>query len=130
MKDRKAWEFFSGYDSGSPRWSRRIEDRVHVFKYPGNCERLDIVYHPGLKRYLMTVSFGHHGAWGIFDSPEPWGPWTTAFKTRDWGLGQTHGYRLPAKWISDDGREMFLVFSGTRENDAFCVRRMTLEVAE
>src|SRR5882672_4136217 len=32
-----------------------------------------------------------------------------AFITRDWGRGDTHGYRLPTKWISPDGREMYLV---------------------
>jgi hypothetical protein len=66
----------------------------------------------------------------LFDAPEPWGPWTTAFATQDWGLGQTHSYRLPTKWTSDDGSTLHLVFSGcTHEDvayDAFCVRPLKL----
>ena len=48
-------------------------------------------------------------------------------------LAASFGYRLPAKWICDDGRTMYLVFSGrTFEDiiyDAFCVRKMTLTIA-
>ena len=96
-----------------------------MFRAPGKVQRVDAVYHPTLKRYLLALGHNHEGGWGLYDAPEPWGGWTTAFHTQDWGLGGTHGYRLPAKWI--DGPIMWLVFSGTKENDAFCVRRMTLE---
>ena len=45
-------------------------------------------------------------------------------------MGDTHSYRLPAKWISRDGRRMYVVFSGRKFNgidyDAFCVRGMRL----
>jgi hypothetical protein len=133
MQDRAAWEFFSGFDaSGRPSWSGDIGARRPVFEYAGRCQRVDAVYNPGLRRYLLAVSYGHGGAWGIYDAPEPWGPWTTAFHTEDWGLGQTHGYRLPAKWISAGGRTLHVIFSGISSpaagnNDAFCLRRMTLE---
>jgi hypothetical protein len=93
---------------------------------------VDVVYNPGLKRYLLALGFDHSGGWGIFDAPEPWGPWTTAFHTDDWGLGGTHGYRLPSKWIGAAGTEMHLIFSGANRpgitTDAFCLRRLTLTV--
>lgn len=61
-------------------------------------------------------------------------PWTTAYYTDDWGVGETHGYRLPAKWISADGTQAHIVFSGRAHEgidyDAFCVRRMALELFE
>jgi hypothetical protein len=41
---------------------------------------------------------------------------------RQWDLAGTHGYRLPAKWISEDGLAMTLVFSGVKPFDAFCTR--------
>src|SRR5262249_54807841 len=118
--------------SGQPQWSRQISDRGHVFRYVGHCERLDVSYDTPLQRYLLAVSFGHGKGWGIFDAPAPWGPWTSAFITRDWGLGDTHGYRLPTKWISPDSTGFWLVFSGRKFGettyDAFCVRRMHLEL--
>jgi len=112
---------------GTPLWSKDITQRGPALAYPAHCQRVDASYNAPLRRYLLTVAYGHGKGWGLFDAPHPWGPWTTAFSTPDWGQGETHGYRLPTKWISDDGRTMWLVFSGTKTNDAFCVRRMMLE---
>lgn len=127
IRDRQAYEFFQRLDaSGTPVWTRDIDARGPVFRFPGHCQRADAVYNPVLKRYMLALGYNHKGGWGIFDAPEPWGPWTTAFHTDYWGLGGTHGYRLPAKWIGPDPNQMTLVFSGVAPYDAFCVRRMTL----
>ena len=131
--DRPSYEFFSGLDaSGRPLWTPRIEARAPVFRFPGRCARVDVVYNPGIRRYLMALAFDSKGGWGLFDAPEPWGPWTTAFFTAAWDLGDTHGYRLPSKWISNDGRELYVVISGLNRSgsnyDAFSVRRMTLHL--
>jgi hypothetical protein len=122
LRDRAEWEF----SAGAGTWSRDIAARRPVFSYPGHCQRVDAIYHPVVKRYLLAVGYGHTGGWGIYDAPRPWGPWSTVFHTEDWGLGRTHGYRLSTKWISTDGRSMALVFSGIKPNDAFCVRKMKL----
>jgi len=96
-----------------------------VFAYPANCGRVDVIYDPGIRRYLMALAYDHAGGWGLFDAPEPWGPWTTILH-REWDIADTHGYRLPAKWISSDGLGLTLVFSGLKPNDAFCSRTLTL----
>jgi len=132
MRDRQAYEFFVRLDaSGRPVWSRDIAARGAVFSNPGRCQRVDAVYVPGLRRYLVALGYGHDGAWGIFDAPEPWGPWTTVFHTEYWGLGNTHGYRLPSRWIAAEGKTLWLIFSGRPHNgtdyDAFCLRKLTLE---
>lgn len=131
--DLGAYEFFEDLDeSGGPIWTSDIARRGPVFRFPGHCQRLDVVYHACIKRYLLALGFNMRGGWGIFDAPEPWGPWTTAFYTTYWGLGCTHGYRLPRKWISADGKTMHLVFSGRTYDgvvyDAFCVRKLHLDV--
>lgn len=125
IRERGAWEFLA--ESSGPRWSKDIRKRGAVFTYPRHCQRLDVVYHPGLRRYLLALGYNHEGGWGLFDASEPWGPWTTAFHTESWDVAGTHGYRLPSKWIEASGRSMHLVFSGVKENDAFCVRKMSLE---
>jgi hypothetical protein len=133
IRQKESWEYFAGHNTaGSPQWTRDIARRGHVLAYPGMCERVDAAYNAPLGRYLLTVSHGHNGAWSIFDAPEPWGPWTVAFHTGNWGLGRTHGYRLSTKWMSRDGRSMWLVFSGARSAvepnyDAFCLRRFEIE---
>jgi CubicO group peptidase (beta-lactamase class C family) len=134
IRQREAYEFFSHMDaSGAQAWARDIRGRGHVFTFPGHCQRVGAVYNPFCKRYLLSLGFDHSGGWGIFDAPEPWGPWTTAFFTHDWGLGQTHDYRLPSRWIAGGGKKMALVFSGREhagvEYDAFCVRRIYLEIS-
>ena len=64
----------------------------------------------------------------LYEAPKPWGPWTTAYYTDDWGQDRTHGYRLPSKWIGPDGLTMWLVYSGRGQDDAFCVRKCHLTV--
>jgi len=135
LKDRVAYEFFASIDeAGNPTWSADIAKRKPIFSYPGRCGRSEVVYLPALGRYIMALGFDHDGGWGLFDAPDPWGPWTTAFHTRDWGLGKTHGYRLPAKWIDPDGLTAHLVFSGRpyqgTNYDAFCVRRLRIRPFE
>jgi hypothetical protein len=132
ITERSAYEFFRGADpAGKPLWTPNLADRKSVFTYAGRCQRADVIYDAGIKRYLMALGFDHESGWGIFDAPEPWGPWTTAFCTDRWDVPGTHGYRLPTKWISPDGKTLHLVFSGTTAGgyDAFCVRRMTLTLS-
>lgn len=133
IRELAAYEYFERLEaSGQPRWTRDIGARGRVFQFRGHCQRVDAVYNPFLKRYLLALGYNHNGGWGIFDAPEPWGPWTTAFHTDYWGLGGTHGYRLPAKWIGPNSKDMTLIFSGVKlpdtTYDAFCTRQMTLEL--
>ncbi len=126
IRERGAWEFFERLDAGGrPIWTADIARRGAVFSYPANCQRVDVVYDAGIGRYLMALGYDHAGGWGLFDAPEPWGPWTTILH-RQWDVAGTHGYRLPAKWISADGLTLTLVFSGAKPYDAFCTRRLTL----
>jgi CubicO group peptidase (beta-lactamase class C family) len=131
ITDRAAWEFFEKTDArGRPVWSADVQRRGGVFVKPGGCQRVDVVYNGALRRYLMALGYDHEGGWGVFDAPEPWGPWTTVFHSQgpdgNWDVAGTHGYRFPAKWIGKDGLGMTLVFSGVKDNDAFCTRGMRL----
>ncbi len=133
ITERGAYEFFAGYDdAGNPTWSADISERAATLSFPGHCHRIDVTYNPGIDRYLMAMASNHRGAWGIYEAKEPWGPWRTAFFTPYWGLGDTHGYRIPSKWISEDGRSFYLVFSGRvfgeTSYDAFCVRKATIHL--
>jgi CubicO group peptidase (beta-lactamase class C family) len=126
IRERGAWEFWERLDAGGrPVWTAELARRGAVFAYPASCQRVDVVYDAGIGRYLMALGYDHAGAWGLYDAPEPWGPWTTVLH-RQWDVAGTHGYRLPAKWISADGLTMTLVFSGVKPNDAFCTRTLTL----
>ena len=131
IRDRDAYEFFTGVDtSGRPLWTIDIGRRGAVFVNPGKCYRSGISYNPGLKRYLwcQVVPGGdtrHEGGFGIYEAPEPWGPWRTVYYTRKWDTGPGETSSFPVKWMGEDGRICYLLFSG---DDCFSVRKVTFEV--
>ncbi len=130
LRERAAWSFYAGRRDGEPVWSADIAERTGVLTRLAGCRRLDVAFNAGLGCYLMALAHDDAGGWGLYAAPEPWGPWRAVWQTDDWGLGQTHGYRLPTKWMSADGRTLWLVFSGRNhagvEYDAFCLRRVEL----
>ena len=66
------------------------------------------------------------GGLGIYDAPEPWGPWTTAYFTEAWDVGPGETCSFPTKWMSADGNTVYLVFSG---EDSYSVRSAALETS-
>ena len=131
ITERGAYEFFKGLgEGGIPLWTEDIAERRAVFSHPGGCYRSSVSYDAGLKRYLwcQTLPGGDarfRGGFGIYDAPEPWGPWTTAYFTEEWDVGPGETCSFPTKWMSADGRTVHLVFSG---DDCFSVRRADLTV--
>jgi CubicO group peptidase (beta-lactamase class C family) len=133
LRDGSAYEFLVRLDTqGQPIWSKNIAQRGGVFRYPGQCYRTGLTYNAAIRRYLWVqiLPRSRHpqgprfqGGFGVYDAPEPWGPWTTVFFTEDWDVGPGETATFPTKWISDDGRTMHLVFSG---DDCFSVREATL----
>lgn len=132
IRERAAYELFTGLDpAGAPLWTNDIAQRGAVFTHAARCYRSGITYNAGLRRYLwcQTLPGGDprfHGGLGIYDAPEPWGPWTTVFYTEDWDVGPGETSSFPTKWMSRDGKTVYLVFSG---DDHFSVRKATLTTA-
>lgn len=133
LRERDAYEFFVRLDPcGQPVWSKSIAQRGAVFTHRGRCYRSGISYDPALRRYLWVqiLPQSRHpegprfqGGFGVYDAPEPWGPWTTVFFTEDWDVGPGETASFPTKWMSADGRALALVFSGV---DSFSVRKAAL----
>jgi hypothetical protein len=120
IKTKEAYRFFAGLDSsGSPIWSHEVGRRQPHFTDPAGVEGIQVVYNAALNRYLMTVHRGRQGTIGVFDAPQPWGPWTTIAYEDNWlNLAGTGVRRemlfinIPTKWITDDGRTLWAIFSG------------------
>ncbi len=136
LSRREAWRFFVRRDEGGgPVWSKDIQQRGSVFEHREACLRSAITFNAPLNRYLWWQAIpqphGHKdrgdtrfdGGFGIYDAPEPWGPWTTVYFTRQWDTGPGEHGDFPSKWMSADGRSLHLVFSG---EDHFCVRQAKL----
>jgi CubicO group peptidase (beta-lactamase class C family) len=135
IRDQNAYEFFKDLDdSARPIWTKDVGERGAVFTNPGKCYRSGISYNAGLKRYLWCQvlpasedSRGprFQGGFGVYDAPQPWGPWTTVFYTESWDIGPGETSSFPTRWISTDGKTCHLLFSG---DDCFSVRKATLTV--
>ncbi|MEM7126240.1 MAG: hypothetical protein AAF702_07925 [Chloroflexota bacterium] len=126
-----AIEVFDGMsDNGEPRWATDIGKRDSIFyREDGYARRSSMVYNPALNRYFWWQGYNnaddirYEGGFGIYDAPEPWGPWTEIYSVERWDMGPGDLGAFPSKWISEDGITMYLVFSG---EDSFSVRKATL----
>lgn len=135
IANRGAYEFLKGLDPGdNPIWTKDIDQRGSVFTNPGLCRRSGISYNAGLKRYLWWHQTYHEdadtrfsGGFAVYDAPEPWGPWTTVYETEKWDVGPGETACFPTKWMSEDGKICYLVFSG---NDNFSVRKIVLDTRD
>jgi CubicO group peptidase (beta-lactamase class C family) len=129
--NRNGYEFFKAIDKqGKPVWSKDIMERGTVFKHPALCYRGGISYNAGLNRYLwcqIHPDSKHpqgprfQGGFGIYEAPEPWGPWHTVYYTKDWDVGPGETSSFPTKWMSKDGKTCYLLFSG---DDCFSLRKV------
>jgi hypothetical protein len=149
LLQRDAWEFCSGVDAGNqPSWNRDDSLARPIFFYYHMTGENHVTYNPGLQRYIMgNYSFidpqgnprPYHQAWPessqrsqltLFEAPEPWGPWSLFYRDDHWGrLG---GYQpiFPAKWMSADGRTMWMVSSGSYEDYNFTIQKIVVETEE
>ena len=131
IANRASYEFFNGIDvSGNPIWTSNITQRGAVFTHQGLCARSGISYNAAIGRYLWWqqnpkngIDTRGKGGFGVYDAPNPWGPWSTVYFTENWDVGPGETASFPSKWMSGDGKTMYLVFSG---NDSFSVRKATL----
>ena len=128
-RDRSAYEFFAGTDGqGRPVWSPEIADREPAFYNPGRVYRSGVSYHAPTKRYLLCAVIPgedtrFEGGFGVFDAPEPWGPWTTVFYTPKWDVGPGETCSFPTKWMRKE--TLYMLFSG---DDHFSVREAEIRL--
>ncbi len=140
ITEQGAWEFLKRVDkAGHAVWTDDPKRRGSVFSHTDSCLRSAMTYNAPLRRYLWWQQIPapkgskdrgdtrFKGGFGVYDAPQPWGPWSTAFYTEKWDVGPGEHGDFPAKWMSKDGREMYLVFSG---EDSFSVRKATLVLAQ
>ena len=120
VADRAAYEFFAGLNSDAePVWSEDVSRREAVFTHAACCLRSGVTYNAPLRRYLWWQQIPKapyadtrfDGGLGVYDAPEPWGPWTAAYYTECWDVGPGETGSFPTKWMSADGRTVHLVFS-------------------
>jgi hypothetical protein len=144
LTSKSSYEYFDGLDSdGDPVWSNDIDVKQPVFEDPNGVGwNLGVTYNAGLDRYILTTEHteSRKGNLGVFDAPEPWGPWTTvAYMNWSDGTHFAHDFspvpetvflwNFSNKWLSEDGKNFTMIFTGTGDNDSWNTVRGSFEVA-
>ena len=135
IEEKKKYEIFTG-TAQDPRWEKLISDdilqkRKPVFSDPENgVMRLSVSYNAPLDRYLLTVQQvdrkNGQDHIGIYEAPQPWGPWKTVLFKWAWDeeLGihkqdlkqhkhtKTVFWNFSNKWSSNDGKNFVMVYTG------------------
>jgi hypothetical protein len=141
LRERAAYEFFQRVDAiGTPVWVAESARAEPVFTDTNGVALGSVVYAPALKRYLLAGFHVGPGQLGVFDAPNPWGPWTTIAYYEDWGKMNAEGEGLtctfPQKWMSPDGLTLSSIFSvyggsakvGINAHDRFNLVKATLRL--
>jgi hypothetical protein len=79
--NRNNYEFFAGFDgNGNPIWVSNASGRAAVFEDANGVGwNGSVSYNAGLGRYILITEHTSSGVGlaGVFEAPEPWGPWRT-----------------------------------------------------
>jgi hypothetical protein len=119
------WQWVSGFSQWHgqswPRFARSFGLAVPVLGWPSHITYPQMSYDPPLHRYLLTFTFSYAGSppgiWRagadlvILEAPHPWGPFS--FVAHEPEFGPSNGYApgFPVKWISANGRDLWLKWS-------------------
>ncbi|MBE0658283.1 MAG: DUF4185 domain-containing protein [Bryobacteraceae bacterium] len=148
LMERSDYEFFSHLRRNEPVWTQALTRKRPVFEDRENGVGWvsSVCYNAGRKRYILMVEHtaSSRGNLGVYDAPEPWGPWTTVHFSSEsagtpFGAGQpnvpanTFFWNLPTKWHSSNGLEFTMVFTGAgrgKDNDSLNLVRGTFSVPD
>lgn len=124
LEQRDKYEFYCGLDKdNNPTWTADGDLRKPVFSDPNGVMRTSAIYNPGLKRYfLITQHTKRNYGWGIYEAPEPWGPWSTVLYVDEFSPYECKliSYmNFSPKWWGDNGKSFVLNFTGREYCDAW-----------
>ena len=116
INDRSKYEFFAGYDEkGKAIWSNDFEKMKPLLEWNNNMGCVTVTYNAPLKKYLMCVTDGGNTCAKmntyILESNQITGPWKIVTYLKDFGE-QAYFVNIPSKFISNDGKTAWLLYSG------------------
>lgn len=126
INDLKAYEFFAGFDSANqPVWSKNFADIKPLLVWDDHMGCTTITYHSPLHKYLMCITDGWPGVADmnsyILEADEITGPYRLIAYMKNFGP-QGYFLNFPSKFISNDGRTLWLSYSANFHKDYFANR--------
>jgi hypothetical protein len=123
IMQREAWKFVCAFQpNGEPAWASDLDAAIPILSLHRWLGLPEMVYLAGIKRYLLLTWRLHRDFSGddgtdllIFESPEPWGPFSLVHFEEYWQGKEFTPYapRIPLKWMAPDGKSGWLQFSGS-----------------
>ena len=116
MNDITKWEFYAGKDGqGNAVWTSKFDDIRPLLEWNNNMGCVTVTYNAPLKKYLMCVTDGGNTCAKmntfILESNSLTGDWKLITYLKDFGE-QAYFVNIPSKFISRDGKTMWLLYSG------------------
>lgn len=115
INDAAQYEFFAGHDpQGQPVWTKDFDRMKPLIDWNNKCGCVTMTYNAALKKYLLCVTDG----WPtvrtfdtyILEADAITGPWKLVSYMARFGV-QAYFVNIPSKFISGDGRGMWLCYS-------------------
>ena len=118
---RSEYEYFAGHDAqGHAVWTREFSKIQPLIGWNNNMGNVSVTYDAPLKKYLMTVTDGGNtiGKFNtyILESSKISGPWRLVVYMHHFGE-QAYFVNIPSKFISEDGRTLWLSYSANFMKD-------------
>ncbi|MCX7745915.1 MAG: DUF4185 domain-containing protein [Clostridia bacterium] len=120
INNPEAYEFFAGYDSnGEAVWSKSFNEIQPLLEWQDNMGCVTVTYNAPLKKYIMAVTDGENTCAKmntyILEADQITGPWKLITYMKDFGE-QAYFVNFPSKFISEDGKKMWMCYSGNFVN--------------
>ncbi|MGB8477555.1 MAG: hypothetical protein WCE63_01770 [Acidobacteriaceae bacterium] len=120
MNKQSAYEYFAGHDSkGHALWTRDFSRIRPLIDWNNNTGNVSVTYDAPLKKYLMAITDGGNTISKfntyILESSQITGPWRLVVYMRNFGE-QAYFVNFPSKFISKDGRTLWLSYSANFTN--------------
>ena len=120
MNDPEAYEFFAGHNAqGEAVWSSQFSDIKPLLEWQDNMGCVTVTYNAPLRKYIMAVTDGGNTCARmntyILESDLVTGPWKLVTYMKDFGQ-QAYFVNFPSKFISKDGKTMWMCYSGNFAN--------------
>lgn len=129
------YEVYTGMSGDIPQWSTTHSNKVSAINDANEIGAPAVTYNKIINRYILTAhNTDYVGKWTLYEGETPWGPWYTVKSYTNWNSygGYSSGmyHSFPAKWISTNGKTMWMTYSGEAGDnlDLLNLVRCTIDV--
>ncbi len=121
MNNPAAYEFYAGKDAkGKTKWTNDFKMIKPLLEWDNNMGCVTATYNPALKKYIMCITDGGNTVSKmntyLLESDTIDGEWKLITYMKDFGE-QAYFVNIPSKFISEDGKTAWLMYSGNFSPD-------------